>query len=72
MPMKGRTIFAVLVCVAAGTAYAQQKTTDDEAKVELAMMAAFPNASVEWRSRLKGDETMQAPSVKLARAITDR
>jgi L-cysteine S-thiosulfotransferase len=73
-------IAALCACIAgAGLAYAQQKTTVDEAKVELAMMAAFPNASVEWRSRLKGDETMQtcsghkdAPPVKLARAITDR
>ena len=67
-------------CIAAaGLAYAQQKTAVDEARVELAMMAAFPKANVEWTSRLKGDQTMQtcsdhkdAPSVKLARAITDR
>jgi sulfur-oxidizing protein SoxX len=73
-------IAALCACSAGGgLAYAQQKTAVDEATVELAMMAAFSNASVEWRSRLKGDETMQAcsvhkdaPSVKLARAITDR
>jgi L-cysteine S-thiosulfotransferase len=73
-------IAALCACIAgAGLAYAQQKTTVDEAKVELAMMAAFPNASVEWRSRLKGDETMQAcsvhkdaPTMNLAQAITDR
>jgi sulfur-oxidizing protein SoxX len=78
--MKRRMIAALCACIAgAGLAYAQQKTTVDEAKVELAMMAAFPKAGAEWKSRLRGDQTMQtcsgqkdAPSVNLARAITDR
>ena len=62
MPMKGRTIFVVLVCVAAGTAFAQQKAAVDDAKVDVAVRAAFPKASADWLPRLKGDETMQVCS----------
>jgi L-cysteine S-thiosulfotransferase len=80
MRMKRGMIAALCACVAgAGLACAQQNAAVDEAKVGLAMMTAFPKASVEWKSRLKGDETMQtcsghkdAPPVELARAITDR
>jgi sulfur-oxidizing protein SoxX len=79
MPMKGRTIFVVLVCVAAGTAFAQQKAPADDAKVDVAVRAAFPKASADWLPRLKGDETMQvcsdlrdAPSGELVRAIAAR
>jgi sulfur-oxidizing protein SoxX len=79
MPMKGRTIFVVLVCVAAGTAFAQQKAAVDDAKVDVAVRAAFPKASADWLPRLKGDDTMQvcsdlrdAPSGELARAIAAR
>jgi len=78
--MKRGMAAALCGCIAgAGLAYAQLKATVDEAKVELAMMAAFPKANGEWTSRLKGDETMHAcsvhkdaPPVELARAITDR
>ena len=73
-------MIAVLLCIAhVSSASAQRPEVADEAKVEKAMRAAFPHASADWMSRLKSDQTMQtcsdhrdAPSVNLARAITDR
>ena len=80
MRIRQGMIVALLVCIAVvGSATAQQREVVDEAKVDMAMRAAFPNTSAEWTSRLKGDQTMQtcsrhkdAPSVDLARAIGDR
>jgi len=71
---------ALSVCIAgAGMAFAQQRATVDEAKVDTALGAAFANASPEWMSRLKGDQTMRtcsdyknSPSAELARTIAAR
>jgi len=64
---------------AAGSACAQQIKAADEVRIDAAMRSAFPMASADWPSRLKGDETMQAcsqykdaPSAELARAIAAR
>src|SRR5215813_6911229 len=81
MRMKQQPIgVALSVCIAgAGMAFAQQRATVDEAKVDTALGAAFANASPEWMSRLKGDQTMRmcsdyknAPSAELARTIAAR
>src|SRR5262245_29961016 len=74
--MRIKRPIAVAVCIlGAGIAHAQQKVTE-ETKIDMAMKAAFPGASAEWLSRLRGDQTLQtcshhkdAPSEDLARAI---
>jgi sulfur-oxidizing protein SoxX len=74
--MRIKRRIALAVCIlGAGIAHAQQKVTG-ETKIDMAMKVAFPNASAEWLSRLRGDQTMQtcsdhkdAPSGELARAI---
>src|SRR5215471_3594472 len=80
MRMKFGVALALSVCIGGvSMTYAQQKAAVDEAKVDKAMRAAFPNASAEWLSRLKGDPTMQAcsnhkdaPTVELTRTIGAR
>jgi sulfur-oxidizing protein SoxX len=74
--MRIKRRIAVAVCIlGAGIAHAQQQARQDT-KVDMALRAAFPDASAEWLSRLRGDQTMQtcshykdAPSGELARVI---
>jgi len=76
--MKRELILALFVGLAgAGASYAQQVV--EESTVERILSTAFPKASADWLSRLKGDETMQAcsnrrdaPTAELARAIKVR
>jgi L-cysteine S-thiosulfotransferase len=80
MREKRRTTFVLLTCIVlAGASYAQQRETTDEVRIDAAMHAAFPKASPDWLSRLKGDQTMQAcsqyrdaPPAEVARAIAAR
>src|SRR3954454_12101837 len=72
-----RTIcFSIAVLLASGTIASAQP---DSAKVDAAIVAAFPTAPADWQSRFVQDETMKAcsaaenaPSKAVADAIATR
>ena len=56
-----KSAIAVAAVLLAGTfgSYAQQKPVVDPAKVDAAIVVAFPTAPADWRPRLGQDETMK-------------
>jgi hypothetical protein len=61
MMEKRRITLVLLVCIAlVDPSRAQEINAIDEAKIDTAMRAAFPKASVDWLSRLKADQTLEA------------
>jgi len=59
-----RTIAMTTLALLAATAGApaQEKAAADSSKVDAAIVAAFPTAPAEWKSRFDQDETMKACS----------
>ncbi len=55
--------FALAACCFAVPAAAQEKPKVDPAKVDAAIVAAFPTAPAEWRPRFDQDETMKQCSL---------
>jgi len=69
---------AALMSAASG-ARAQQQSTIDTAKIDAAIVAAFPTAPADWKLRFEQDETMKecslhenAPAKAVADAIAKR
>ncbi|AMN43889.1 sulfur oxidation c-type cytochrome SoxX [Rhodoplanes sp. Z2-YC6860] len=58
-----RCLLAVAVCLLSLPARAQDKASVDTAKVDAAIVAAFPTAPADWRSRFDQDETMKQCSL---------
>ena len=76
--MRNIAIAAILVGTVFG-AQAQQQSTIDTAKIDAAIVAAFPTAPADWKSRFEQDDTMKecslhenAPSKAVADAIAKR
>jgi len=57
-----RNIAALLIAGTVG-ASAQQKPAVDAAKIDAAIVAAFPTAPADWKPRFEQDETMKACSL---------
>jgi sulfur-oxidizing protein SoxX len=55
--------FALAACCFAVPALAQEKPKVDSAKVDAAIVAAFPTAPADWRPRFDQDETMKQCSL---------
>ncbi len=60
-----KTAIAIAAVLIAGTAgsSAQQKPAVDTAKIGAAIVAAFPTAPADWKSRFEQDETMKECSI---------
>jgi sulfur-oxidizing protein SoxX len=58
-----RCLLAVAACLLSLPAQAQDKTNVDSAKVDAAIVAAFPTAPADWRPRFDQDETMKQCSL---------
>src|SRR5262245_35574662 len=77
MMEKRRIRFVLLVCITlVGSSWAQEIDAIDEARIVAAMRAAFPNASANWQSHFKADQTLEAcsrfrdaPPAETARSI---
>jgi len=77
---KRRIRFVLLACIAlVGSSWAQEIDAIDEARIDAAARAAFPNASADWLSRFKADQTLEAcsryrdaPPAETARTIAAR
>ena len=80
MMEKRRIRFVLLACIAlVGSSWAQEIDTIDEARIDAATRAAFPNASADWLSRFKADQTLEAcsryrdaPPAEMAQTIAAR
>src|SRR5262245_16250702 len=77
---KRHTRFVMLACIAlVSSSWAQEIDAIDESRIDAATRAAFPNASADWLSRFKTDQTLEAcsrnrdaPPAETARTIAAR